>query len=256
MILRRYLALWVLFLTGASSTAAQTTVDFQRDVRPILADNCFQCHGPDEGSRWAGLRLDIQDSAFGERPDGWAIVPVEPGDLVKGRIYHVVVSPVETPGPDHYVNPRATGPLNERWINGAANNRPRGVLFSPDDASTWIENVKIKTLLRAMRAGVREGQPARAEQAAEEAAWIVDGRCVRAVRGQINSVDRLAAPCAGPHSLPNQRPDIRSAEVRESRRISLHDHKVLAVVLVEDLHAPSATRQLAECRRDALALRD
>ena len=89
MIIRRCLALLVLFLMGASSTAAQKTVDFQRDVRPILTDNCFQCHGPDEGSRWAGLRLDTQDGAFGERPDGQTIVPGEPEkSLLYQRIAH------------------------------------------------------------------------------------------------------------------------------------------------------------------------
>ena len=87
MVIRRCFAVSILFLTGTGAALAQ--VDFQRDVRPILADNCFQCHGPDEGSRWAGLRLDIQDSAFGERPDGRVIAPGEPEkSLLYWRISH------------------------------------------------------------------------------------------------------------------------------------------------------------------------
>src|SRR4051812_43278560 len=44
----------------ADSTPA---VNFARDVRPILANNCFHCHGPDAGHREADLRLDVWDSA-------------------------------------------------------------------------------------------------------------------------------------------------------------------------------------------------
>ncbi len=56
-------------------------VDFNRDVIPILSNNCFHCHGPDPDNRKAGLRLDIRDVAIKQAESGaTAIVPGKPDD--------------------------------------------------------------------------------------------------------------------------------------------------------------------------------
>ena len=65
--------------SGAGATKAKDHLDFNQDVQPILASNCFSCHGPDPGARKAGLRLDFEEAAFAKRqgkPD--AIVPGHP----------------------------------------------------------------------------------------------------------------------------------------------------------------------------------
>ena len=54
--MRLFVASLVLVTVGPA--IAQTKVDFNRDVRPILSDNCFACHGPDDKARKADLRLD------------------------------------------------------------------------------------------------------------------------------------------------------------------------------------------------------
>jgi cytochrome c553 len=64
-------------------------VEFNRDVRPILSDKCFACHGPDKNARKSELRLDLESGAFAELDDGHAIVPGQPAQSeVYQRISH------------------------------------------------------------------------------------------------------------------------------------------------------------------------
>ena len=60
----------------ANPPIRKSTVDYNRDIRPILSENCYTCHGPDAEKRKAGLRLDQKDSALAELKSGLrAIVP-------------------------------------------------------------------------------------------------------------------------------------------------------------------------------------
>ena len=60
---------------AAACAAAEPPIDFNRDIRPILSENCFYCHGQDPAKREAGLRLDDRSAAI----EAGAIVPGEPG---------------------------------------------------------------------------------------------------------------------------------------------------------------------------------
>ncbi len=66
------------FLAWAAASRGDAPVDYDREVRPILAENCYACHGPDGGARKADLRLDRKDDALRVRPGGAAIVPGDP----------------------------------------------------------------------------------------------------------------------------------------------------------------------------------
>ena len=60
-------SLVVAVLAGVSLSTSAEEVSFNKDIRPILADRCFSCHGPDSASRKANLRLDLEKDAKTDR---------------------------------------------------------------------------------------------------------------------------------------------------------------------------------------------
>ena len=82
---RRQPAYWLTLLVAAWAndplSAAETKLSFDRHIRPILADNCFACHGPDANQRKAKLRLDTHSGAVAKlRGGGQAVVPGKPDE--------------------------------------------------------------------------------------------------------------------------------------------------------------------------------
>ena len=75
------LSLFLSTLVGSNISQAKEKIKFNRDIRPLLSDNCFACHGPDEHERKAKLRLDVKDGGGFEDRDGFqAIVPKDPSN--------------------------------------------------------------------------------------------------------------------------------------------------------------------------------
>src|SRR3954453_1682922 len=63
----------------AQDRASLQAIEFNKDIRPILSENCFTCHGPDEGHRTPPFRFDVEESAKQELPGGrFAIAPGDP----------------------------------------------------------------------------------------------------------------------------------------------------------------------------------
>ena len=72
---------------------AQATLNYNLDIRPILSDNCYACHGPDAKTRQADLRLDTKEGAFSE-PSGYPVLV--PGKAEESELYLRIISEDET----------------------------------------------------------------------------------------------------------------------------------------------------------------
>lgn len=98
--------------------AADQVVEFNRDIRPILSENCFSCHGPDEKARQGGLRLDQADGAQQKLPSGQ--IAVIPENVLESELFRRV----STTDPAQIMPPSDSGKqltksqvdLLKRWI--------------------------------------------------------------------------------------------------------------------------------------------
>src|SRR5262245_31525770 len=71
------LALCVTVVSAAATQEVRPKIDYNRQIRPILSDKCYRCHGPDAGERKAGFRFDQRNSAIGKAESGET--PIVPG---------------------------------------------------------------------------------------------------------------------------------------------------------------------------------
>lgn len=109
-----------LALIGQAPASTDDEVRFNRDVRPILSEHCFACHGPDKNKRQADLRLDLAEDATRVR-DGYRVIL--PGDPEESELLRRVTSddPLEQmpPGQHKKLNPQEVEMLR-RWIDAGA----------------------------------------------------------------------------------------------------------------------------------------
>lgn len=111
----------LLALCCAASALAQKPVSFNRDIRPIMADTCFRCHGPDKSTRMAGLRLDIREEAL--KPNRQGKAPIVPGDPEKSHILQRIFatnSMVMPPAAAHKELSEKQKETIKRWVSEGA----------------------------------------------------------------------------------------------------------------------------------------
>jgi hypothetical protein len=101
------------FLTTASATAGEKPIDFNRDIRPILSENCFVCHGQDASKRKADLRLDVREVAL----EASAILPKNaPGSELVKRINEADATRLMPPPKTNRRLSPEQKKLLERWV--------------------------------------------------------------------------------------------------------------------------------------------
>ena len=118
----------VLIVCSSGAAVADDLLTYNRDIRPILADACFACHGPDSASRKADLRIDQRDAAI----DMGVLVPGEPDESE-------LLRRILTEDPDEQMPPPETKKfltaqqkeLLSRWIEQGAQYEPHWSLITP-----------------------------------------------------------------------------------------------------------------------------
>src|ERR1700687_5067155 len=97
---------------------AVAQVSFNRDIRPIMSDTCFKCHGPDKSARVMDLRLDIREEALKPLVDGK--VPIVPGkpeqsEIVR-RIFATDQSEIMPPEYAHKALTQGQKEIIRQWV--------------------------------------------------------------------------------------------------------------------------------------------
>ncbi|QDT92335.1 DUF1553 domain-containing protein [Gimesia algae] len=143
---------------------AEATVDFSRDIRPILSNNCFFCHGPDEKHREADLRLDTREGAFES--------VIVPGNLKESALIERILSD----DPDMQMPPAESGKklkpaeieLLKQWVAQGATWQEHWAYIKPERAALpevkqkdWPQNeIDYFVLSRLEKAGLKPAKPA------------------------------------------------------------------------------------------------
>jgi hypothetical protein len=116
---------WIYHIQSVNQSAIPQLISYNFHIRPILSDKCFKCHGPDKNKREAGLRLDMEDSAFAplkETKGAFAFVPFKPEE---SEVYKRISSTDTNylmPSPSSHLGLLSTYEISllKKWISQGA----------------------------------------------------------------------------------------------------------------------------------------
>lgn len=184
------------------AVAAEPAVDFNRDIRPILSDTCFTCHGPDEAKRVTDLRLDIRETATAMLESGvTAIVPGKPEESELVSRLTAEDPDVRMPPADfkRHLTPREIE-LFRKWVEQGAEYKQHWSFIAPErppvpavSDPSWVQNpIDAFTLARMTDAGLAPNPPADAARQLRRATLDLTG-----LPPSLSELDTFAADHSG-----------------------------------------------------------
>src|SRR5262245_16136041 len=171
-------------LAGQTTAVRQPPVDFTTQIRPLLSDRCFRCHGPDATKRKKELRLDVAAGAFKALDDGWAVV--KPGNPERSELIRRVFAEDDDmmpPSESHLSLSDAEKALLLRWVKEGADYKPHWSFLPvrspamPMRSSDGANRDPIDVFVdkRLADAGLRPAPPASREAFIRRAALTLTG---------------------------------------------------------------------------------
>lgn len=142
----------ITYFLNEKSSPQKTELSYNNDIRPILSDKCFLCHGPDLNTRQAGLRLDLQDGAFAELISKKGHFAIVPGDPENSELIKRIISEdpaVMMPQPESHLPRLTEKEINtlKQWIKEGAKYENHWAFETPKKAELpevkdedWLSN--------------------------------------------------------------------------------------------------------------------
>ncbi|MBN8681003.1 MAG: PSD1 domain-containing protein [Chitinophagales bacterium] len=139
----RFVAIFLLFAALAvfacldvQESAGENGISYNFQIRPLLSDKCFACHGPDANKREAGLRLDLTESAFAPLRDSPGKFAIVPGKPEQSELYLRITSPdssVRMPPPESHLGVLTPAEIElfRQWILEGATYEPHWAFIKP-----------------------------------------------------------------------------------------------------------------------------
>src|ERR1043165_5194005 len=149
---------------GAAAATKSGDISYNRDIRPIISENCFACHGPDSAARKANLRLDSFEAATAPRKDGkFAIVAGKPDESEAiRRIFTSDQDDLMPPPKSKKTLKSEQKELLKRWVAEGAKYEVHWSLIAPSrpaihavEKKDWVRNpIDAFILARLQREGM------------------------------------------------------------------------------------------------------